>query len=382
MFDLSPEDSLRLHVMVANAEAIRIDENQMLVYGLSGEQEMKLQLNPTCRSDKYLTLVREMLSGAVLDSPGGYPVFLRRWTRMGQIDNEQMGRLLKLGEPEAVMAVVCSPGLDNALARLAWWSAPYAEHARRMLENPRVVTAPMGKVLADYLIEYLPFESEHRDMLNTVRLVLQPGLLDEEGRRRLWQTGAKRPTYWVGFLRTSPDALLDPSPARAEFNTYRERLAALVVGGNAVAARLLQMLDAPGQRFARVAAICLARPADQDVAAALLDAIGAYCRFGNPDYRVLRTWADVQAYTSTLDQGPEVQVLRQLAPELSEELDALLLLACVSEYLVTPIFAVTDAVGTVMQERIEPITQPILERLSTLAGERFAQGRRRGGRRH
>ena len=84
--ELSSEDSLRLNVMIANAEAVRIDENALIVYGLNGEREMKVQLNPNSRSDKYLMAVREMLSAAVLDSPGGYPVFLRRWTRMGWID--------------------------------------------------------------------------------------------------------------------------------------------------------------------------------------------------------------------------------------------------------------------------------------------------------
>ncbi|MDH3354145.1 MAG: sulfur reduction protein DsrS, partial [Chromatiales bacterium] len=116
---LSSEDNLRLNVLITQAEAIRIDENEMIVYGLQGEQEMRVALNPTMRADKYLEQVRELLASVVLDSPGGYPIFLRRWSRMGQIDSDQLDRLLRSGEPEAVMAVVSAPGLTNELARRA-----------------------------------------------------------------------------------------------------------------------------------------------------------------------------------------------------------------------------------------------------------------------
>ena len=47
--DLSPEDSLRLNVLLANQpQAIRINESSMIVYGLSDQGEAKVQLNPNC----------------------------------------------------------------------------------------------------------------------------------------------------------------------------------------------------------------------------------------------------------------------------------------------------------------------------------------------
>src|SRR5512139_3173795 len=237
---------------------------------------MKVQLNPNCRSDKYLMAVREMLSSAVLDSPGGYPVFLRRWTRMGQIDSDQLDRLLKLGEPEAVMAVVCSPGLTDELARLAWWSAPYAEHARRMLEHRRVVAGKMGKVLAEYLIDHLPFETEHSDMLNTVRLVLQPGLITEEQRRRLWESGRSRATYRVGFLAIDPDNLLEPVEPRWDLAEHNTALQPLIATGNRYAIMIHKLLDSQGQTFAAIVVEAMRRPADQEVVSALFNAIGHY----------------------------------------------------------------------------------------------------------
>jgi hypothetical protein len=379
--ELSPEDALRLNVLIANAQAVRIDENSMTVYGLNGEQEMKFPLNPTGRSDQYLQKVREMLSSAVLDSPGGYPVFMRRWTRMGQIDNDQLDRLLKIGEPEAVMAVVCSRSLSNELARRAWWCAPYSEHARRMLENPAVVAEPMGKVLADHLIEHLPFETEPRDMLNTVRLVLQPGLIDEEQKQKLWESGIRNKSYRIGFLETLPHELPEKQPARHDIEEYRERLEQLA--DNRYAKQLLSLLDVEGQSFLAIADEVMQNPADQDVASALFNALGRY--FALPQRKHgLRELADVEAEVNRrLAEEPELQALQQAVPELAGELKALLTLAHVSEYLLNPIFGQTDAVGTVMNEKIEPVTLPLRRLIALLRGQDPAavSGKRRRGRR-
>jgi hypothetical protein len=130
--ELSSEDLLRLNVLLANdIEAIRIDEQHMTVYGLARGNEARIPLCPNCRPEKYLRLVREMLSSHVLGSPGGYPVFLQRWTRMGQAREAQLDKLLLLGEPEAVVAVAGAAGLSDDLARRAWWSMPTADIARR-----------------------------------------------------------------------------------------------------------------------------------------------------------------------------------------------------------------------------------------------------------
>ncbi|MDH5785270.1 MAG: sulfur reduction protein DsrS [Chromatiales bacterium] len=379
--ELSPEDALRINVLIANADAVRIDENSMTVYGLNGEQEMKFPLSPTGRSDQYLQKVREMLSSAVLDSPGGYPVFMRRWTRMGQIDNDQLDRLLKIGEPEAVMAVVCSRSLSNELARRAWWCAPYSEHARRMLENPAVVAEPMGKVLADHLIEHLPFETEPRDMMNTVRLVLQPGLIDDEQKMTLWQSGHRNRSYRIGFLETLPHDLPQREPARGDLQQFREALTAL--GGSYYAQRLLTLLDEEGQSFLAIADEVMQNPADQEVASALFNALGRY--FALPERRHgLRELAEVEAEVERrLAEEPALQALQQAVPELAEDLRAMLTLAHVSEYLLNPIFGQTDAVGTVMNEKIEPVTLPLRRLIALLRGQDQdgVSGRKRRGRR-
>jgi hypothetical protein len=367
--ELSAEDSLRLNVLIANAEAIRIDENNMTVYGLKGEREMKVTLNPTGRAEQYLQRVRELLSGQVLGSPGGYPVFLRRWTRMGQINNDDLDKLLMIGEPEAVVAVSRSRQLTDELARRAWWVAPYAENARRMLENPVVVAGSMGPVLAEFLVEHLPFESEHQDMLDTVRLVLQPGLIAATTRKKLWDSGRTRKTYRVGFLAAEPDALPDPVAARHDLEHYRPSLAALAPD-NPYAALLLKLLDSSGQTFLETGADVLQRPADQDVVTALVNAIGSYFRAARPAAPSLREIDAIDASVESLcgmASGPLCQLL-QAVPSLAAEVRAMVFLAHIDEAIITPIFAHSDAVGTVMRKKIEPVVAPILHHFAVLRG--------------
>lgn len=368
--ELSSEDALRLNVLIANAEAVRIDEGAMVVYGLKGQQEMKVALNPTCAAERYLTRVRETLAAVVLDSPGGYPVFLRRWTRMGQIDNEQLDRLLRIGEPEAVMAVVCSPGLTDELARRAWWVAPYSEHARRMLERPRIVAGPMGPVLADHLVEHLPFETEHRDILETVRLVLQSGLLDEERRRRLWEAGRSKKTYRVGFLETTPDELPELASPRPDLIDHQPAIAPLADRGNPYAALLSKMLDGCGQNFIDTALDALRRPADQEVVSALLNAIGRYFHPVRWTTDRFRDGEALQAAANGFAGDPDdgLSELIGAVPSLEAEIRAMLALSLVDEGLVIPVFAHSDAVGSVMRKKIEPILAPVAAHLTLLRG--------------
>ena len=205
---LSGEDLLRLNVMMAQGvKAVRIDENRMQVFGLTSNGEVRVDLNTAGRHEQYLKLVREFLSGHVFGSPGGYPVFLSRWTRMGQAKDENLQQLLMLGEPEAVVAVVHAQGLTPAVAECAWWCMPESENARRMLEKQCIVESEMGLVLADHLYEHLAFETDPRPMIESVRLMLQPGLIDEEKRDKLWRSSQRKNAYLVGFLQAIPNDL-------------------------------------------------------------------------------------------------------------------------------------------------------------------------------
>jgi hypothetical protein len=166
MMELSHEDSLRLNVLVKqDLRAVRIDESSMIVHALTGKGEARVQLNPNCRDDVYLRRIRELLSTHALGSPGGYPVYLKRWTRMGQMREQSLDSLLILGEPEAVIAVAHAAGLTEEVARRAWWIMPTAEVARKMLECANVANSELGRELAEFLIEFLPFEPESSDIV-------------------------------------------------------------------------------------------------------------------------------------------------------------------------------------------------------------------------
>jgi hypothetical protein len=374
LIELTSEDALRLNVLLANPlQAVRIDESAMKVYALSDQGEASVKLNPNGREDQYLKRVRELLSSQVLGSPGGYPVFLRRWTRMGQARDNSLEQLLLLGEPEAVVAVVHAGGLTDEIARRAWWAMPVADNARRMLERSCVVNGCMGPVLAEYLVEYLPFETEHKAMVDSVRLILQPGLISDEVRDRLWRSAKRKTSYYVGFMQAVPDALPEPASARSDAAAVGETLAPLIAAGNPVALQLCRCLSGAGRVFLQTAEAVLNKPADQDVVVEFLRAVQSYfapaCPRGEAPADMQSNLAASEALlrdpAASAVGGAAREVLRVL-PDYRHEVRALLVLARVRESLVNPIFSRTDAIGSVMRKKIEPITQPIREQIARL----------------
>ncbi len=368
--ELSHEDTLRLHVLLAHAKAVRIDEGAPCVYGLTETGEVRVDLHPTGNPDIYLRLVREMLSTQVLGSPRGYPVYLRRWTRMGQMQTARLEPLLMLGEPEAVTAVACSPALTPELAEKVWWSLPTSEIARYLLMNPRISQSGMGRTLALHLLEHLPFEQVPHTIIETVRLMLQPGLLSPEERRTLWEKGRRKNAYHVGFLQALPDELPHLLPPHPALETFLSRLEPRMAEGNPYAAQLHRLLSSPGQAYLKAVERVLQKPADQDVVVALLEAVRDYCAPVNPEglYPSDPGLLLKQA-RSGLSQEGEPQALGTLREELPEGeamIEAMLVLAQAGEPLVRPIFAKTTAIGTLMRRKIEPVATPLLEAIGTL----------------
>jgi hypothetical protein len=367
--ELSNEDLLRLNVLLANdIEAIRIDEGSMTVYGLSRGSEARVPLNPNCRPQQYLRRVREMLSSHVLGSPGGYPVFLQRWTRMGQTRDAQLDKLLLLGEPEAVVAVAGAAGLSDELARRTWWAMPTSDIARRMLEKEAVVRGKMGPALAAYLVEHLAFETEPMTVIATIRLILQTGLIDAETRERIFRLGTHRNAYHIGFLDAVPDDLPRPVAARADYAAHRDKFAALATRGNALAAFLAKLLDSPGQTFLDVSEMQLQHPVDKYTVAALMDIIGNYFRPARCAPAAAGKFGDALACTDRLLASPPGDLAALLAdvPELRDEIRAMLALAHAGEPLVTPIIAVTSASGTLLHRKLEPVLDPMLRQYAVL----------------
>jgi len=367
MLELSSEDTLRLNVLINNVEAIRIEERSLTVFGLSARGEARVQLNPTGRSDQYLRAVREFLSSCALGSPGGYPVHLNRWTRMGQARDANLATLLMLGEPEAIAAVVCAPGLTEELARRAWWVDPSSENARRMLARDVVVQGQMGRVLADHLIEHLPFESEPRIIFDTVRLVLQRGLIDADVRQRLWEKGAAQHAYRIGFLEAEPDNLPQPELAHADLEPLSVVLKDFVAGNNPVAALTFRVLDSPGQTFLATCEQILHKLTSQDAVVAVLNALSHYFLvLRELDEPIQDVTAILEAAARTLDEAPAARELVAAIPALRPQLQAMYTLARMDESVVTPIFARSSASGSLMRRKIEPVIHAVLVQIAAL----------------
>jgi hypothetical protein len=366
--DLSPEDSLRMNVLLANKpQAIRIDESRMTVYGLSDKGEAAVPLNPNCRDEQYIKKIRELISGHVLGSPGGYPVYLQRWTRMGQMRDESLEQLLLLGEPEAVVAAVCAQGLSDELARRAWWAMEDSENARRMLTKQAVVEGEMGPKLAAYLIEHLAFETEPEQMMVTVSQVLQPGLIDEELRLELWKKAARKNAYYVGFLSAQPDDIPEPAPTHPLLESHRETLRGISGEAAQLAGQLTRTLDAPGQAYLTTLLKVLKKPSNQDVVNTVLDVVANYFAAVRPEGRVDMTLDELQAEADRwLAAHPHAVELVDRACELADPLRAARVLSGLSYGVVRPVFGDSTAIGSLMRRKLEPVMTPLLEIIATL----------------
>ena len=370
--ELSAEDNLRLNVLLAQKlQAVRIDDSKMIVFALTEKGEAKVPLNPNCKSDKYIKLVKEVFSTHVMGSPGGYPVFLKRWTRMGQARDDSLQQMLLLGEPEAVIAAVHAPGLTDELAERAWWVMPTSDNARQMLKKEAVAKGKTGRVLADFLIEFLPFEEEQSVTIDTVRLLLQPDLITEEEKNKLWSKAKTKNSFYVGFMHAIPDALPETGYSNAEYDVVKDKITPLIDSGNAYAHLLEKALSEQGQCFINTAQIALKKPNDQYVVISLFEAISNYFSLIKPSSYSKDNIETLQNDIKTLCNAEtgDLKTLIDVVPEMQEVIQAMVVLSCISVKLVNPVFAQTDAIGSGMRKKIKPITEPISLQLKIILGK-------------
>ncbi len=376
---LTNEDNLRLNVLLRqNLYALHIDESKMLVSALTERGEAEISLNANCRDEKYISMVKEVISTYVLGSPIGYPVFIHRWTRMGQSRKaESLQNLLKLGEPEAVVAVANTKGLPVSVARHVWWAMPTEDMARTLLRHRSVIEDELGQELATFLMEFLPFESEAMRIVETVSLLMQHGVLSEDDRQRLWKKATHKSAYYPGFLISAVDNLPLKVPEHKDYRDISRQLAALIEQDNAAARKLLWCFSEQGQSFLHIIKLALKRPSQQDVIVTLFNAIGfQFSELGLS--RSFRSIDDLQSYNDDLyhgavseDDRPLAEKLGQInrrCPERKESLLAMLGLAQISETLLDPLFGGTDCLGSVMRKRIKPVSEPLLKMVEELDG--------------
>ena len=365
--DLSSEDSLRINVLLANKPlAVRIHESSMTLFGLTESGDAQVKLNPNCRDEQYIKKVKEVLSSPISGSPGGYPVFIQRWTRMGQMRDDNLAQLLLLGEPEAVVAAVCAPGMTDELARRAWWAMEDAENARRLLEHEDVVKGKMGPVLAHYLIEHLPFEVEPEKMIQSVSRVLQPGLTEAQTREDLWKKGLRKGAYHVGFIMTIPDDLPIEKPAHDLFETLAAQYATDAQSPQVTT--VLKILSHRGQSFLEALKTILKKPSNQEVVNETLDAVRFYLEDfrpeGDPDMTMEELRVEAQAFVDTPSQ--DIQRLIDIDENMSGILRSIRVLSGMGYGVLRPVFHDTTAIGSLMRKKLIPVFEPLHEEIANL----------------
>ena len=372
--NLSNEDNLRMNVLLhQELQAIRIDESKMVVYGLSEKGEATVPLKPNCKDETYVKQVKELISTHILGSPGGYPIFLRRWTRMGQSrTNESLERLLLLGESEAIVAVVNADEVTNEIARRAWWAMPTAENARCLLRHQDVIDGSMGKELAEFLVEFLPFEEEPSAMIESARLVLQKDLVCQKTRDDLWKKGQRKNALLVGFLKTLPHELPVEAKEHETLSELKEKLSSL--NDNVYSKIFLRILSEEGQAYLATVEAVMKKPSNQDVVISLFKTIREYfepIRPNDVEYQDIEMLLDdsnkyIDVAAIQLD---DLKAVLELSPKLSSFIKATITLSLVGESLTSPVFSRTDAIGSLMRKKINHLTVPLLTEIAVLRGK-------------
>ena len=236
-----------------------------------------------------------------------------------------------------------------------------------MLEKKSVVNGKMGKELAKFLIEFLPFEEQQKSIIESVNLVLQAGLINKEMCTELWKRGKRKNSYFIGFLQQIPNQLPIEVAAHKDCDAINNSLKQESQRDNKIATLLCQVLSSEGQAYLDTVEQVFEKPNDQEAVAALLNTVGDYFNeFEMED----RKWRDIRELIDFAEaeyaSHPAVEKVLVIDKSLAPKLKALFKLSMISETLVDPIFGMTDAIGSVMRKKIEHVVGPITENLQLL----------------
>ena len=374
VIQLSNEDNLRINVLLAQKpQVIRINESNMTLYSLTVRGEVSIKLHPTVKDEQYLRWVRELLSMKVTGLPGGYPVFIKRWTRMGHTKNT-LEHMLLLGEPEAIIAAAYSKELSHDIATRIWWANPSTEIARQLLKHQEIVAGELGIELATFLLEFLPFEERQLDVVDTVRLCLQGDLLTQAERLALWKRAKRKNPYYIGFIHAPTELIPEACAATAVYEGLSQKLAPLITQKNPYAVMLLHLQSEQGQKWLLTFKHALRKPVDRDVVVSLFIAVNHFFQLPWAEFRGVREISDAISrsidycnLSTNADIPTEACTLVALLDtQERERFAASLVLAQLGEDTLIPVFGGNDSVGSVMRRRMLPVTTPILERIDLL----------------
>ncbi|HIF46944.1 hypothetical protein [Candidatus Thioglobus sp.] len=342
---LEPEDILKLNVLIATSVAIRIDTYKLTVVGLNAQfKEQIIALKPSGDSEVYIKEVKKLLVTQVLGAMGGYPSYLKRWSRMGQVESSNLTSLLKLGEVEAVVAVSNSTNLDNDLLKLTWWCATntdnQAEIGRFLLTKPFVLNTQTGREIAQYLLEFLPFVNDIEQLIDTTSLVLQEGLIEQKDKDRLWKQGQRKTAFLVGFVERMRGNL--PNEFNLKIPNYEH-------------SDLQIINNQQSQLFLTTLGHILKKINQEYVLYRALEVLGQYM-----SHQDISTQNTIEKITN------QISDLSLTANNEQDKLDARLLLAGVSEKLVVSTISAHNLTGSAIRKKLAHVLEPIQQALKTL----------------
>ncbi len=342
---LTPEDTLKLNVLISTSIAIRIDVYKLVVVGLTKDRkEQTIALNPSGDSNQYIQAVQKLLTSKILGSMGGYPSYLKRWSRMGQVSSSNLISLLKIGSIEAVVAVANSKNLDDEIIELVWWCATntdqQAEIARFLLTRDFVVKHDVGKKIAHYLLEFLPFTNDTAQLIDTTNLILQEDLISQEAKDRLWKQGQRKTAFLVGFIERMKDNLPNNNNIIAIDKNIKELDCVNTEQGQIMLNTIAHILKKINQEYVlyrtlEVLGSCLSHPMIQ------------------PLNKIEDLQTQAQSVLEKLDLG-------------DEKIKARLLLAGVSEQLVVSTISAHGLTGSAIRKKLANVLSPIQDALKLL----------------
>jgi len=342
---LEPEDILKLNVLIATSIAIRIDTYKLVVVGLNAQfKEQTIELKPSGDSAAYIKDVKKLLVTQVLGAMGGYPSYLKRWSRMGQVESSNLASLLKLGEVEAVVAVANSTNLDDQLLKLTWWCATntdnQAEIGRFLLTKEFVIQTQTGRDVAQYLLEFLPFINETEQLIDTTSLVLQGDLIDQKSKDKLWKQGRRKTAFLVGFVERMQGHL--PNEFKIQSPNY-EHPDLQIINNDQV------------QIFLSTLAHILKKINQEYVLYRALEVLGQYISHEKITPQSSLDKINIQIKSLNLNSSAE-----------QEQLNARLLLAGVNERLVVSTISAHNLTGSAIRKKLAPVLEPIQKALAVL----------------
>ncbi|MBE9561159.1 MAG: hypothetical protein IMF15_10250, partial [Proteobacteria bacterium] len=89
-------------------------------------------------------------------------------------------------------------------------------------------------------------------------------------------------------------------------------------------------------------------------------------KFTEDDVEMICAEAKSLCCSNNVDINKVVSSLDGVSANVQQHLSAMIVMACLSVKLVNPIFARSDAIGTVMRKKIKPVTDPVLEQIHIL----------------